>query len=297
VLQPPEDYVLNLSQVSLTAEALNLGKKSKPVPPTVVQVTTTDISGDEITATLCTLEDSNKQESLQIVFGWDEKITFSLAKGGGTGPVSLSGYLQPSPDEEDFDEEDAMNGIPVTMGESDDEDEESEEEEEEAPVAVPVKRKRQNEGASSDQAAKSKKQAKVEAPESEDESEDDEGDESKSDEEESEDDEDDDEEETTAKVDDQDGKDESDEEESDEEESDEEEDSEDEDESEPATPEDKWAADLVKKIKSEGGSLSASVLGSVARPQGIGKMKLAAFIGKRSEFKRNSKDKNKIELA
>jgi len=78
-----------------------------------------------VTSTLCTLDHNCRQASVALAFGWDEDVSFSLAKGGGAGPVSLTGYLQPSAD--GMDNEDDMYGD----GESSDEDDEEEEEEEE----------------------------------------------------------------------------------------------------------------------------------------------------------------------
>ena len=38
--------------------------------------------GDEVVATLCTLDEHCKQAAVSVTFGWDEKIEFSLLEGG-----------------------------------------------------------------------------------------------------------------------------------------------------------------------------------------------------------------------
>lgn len=72
-LRPPEEYVLNVAQVSLTPEALGLGQKGglkQKIDPTVLQVTSRNIDGDEVTSTLCILDHSCRQTSLAITFGY-----------------------------------------------------------------------------------------------------------------------------------------------------------------------------------------------------------------------------------
>jgi hypothetical protein len=125
-LQPPEEYVLNISQIALTPEAQGIGSKNglkKTIEPTVVQVSGKDINGVDVVSTVCTLDHTCRQTSCSLTFGWDEEITFSLAKGGGKGPVSITGFLQPSPDEED-----EMNGFPGDDDDDDDDDEDDDDE-------------------------------------------------------------------------------------------------------------------------------------------------------------------------
>jgi len=125
-LQPPEEYVLNIAQIALSPAAMGIGTKGgqkKTIDPTVVQVTSKDIHGQDQTTTICTLDHTCRQVSVALSFGWDEEVVFHLAKGGGAGPVSLTGYLQPSPD--GMDNEDDM------YGDGDEEDSGSEGEEEE----------------------------------------------------------------------------------------------------------------------------------------------------------------------
>jgi len=117
VFRPPEEYVLNVAQIALTAEAQGFGKTTKggkssdsklpkELPPTVVLVTSKNLQGDDVTSTVCTLDGMCRQCSVALSFGWDEDVKFSLHPAGGQGPVSLTGYLQPSP--EGMDNEDDM---------------------------------------------------------------------------------------------------------------------------------------------------------------------------------------------
>ena len=60
VLRPPEEYVLNVCQIALTAQAQGLGKGSKDkmpkeLPPTVVLVSSKNLVGEEVTSAVCTL--------------------------------------------------------------------------------------------------------------------------------------------------------------------------------------------------------------------------------------------------
>ena len=108
-LRPPEEYVLNVAQIALTPAAMGLGAKGKKgaaIEPTVVMVTSKNLQGDDVTSTVCTLDGGCKQVSVALTFGWDEDVSFSLFPGGGKGPVSITGYLQPSPD--GMDNEDDM---------------------------------------------------------------------------------------------------------------------------------------------------------------------------------------------
>jgi hypothetical protein len=125
-------------------------------------VTSKDIHGDDVTSALCTLDHTCRQTSVALTFGWDEDVVFSLAEGGGEGPVSLTGYLQPSPEvmendgfpdgdsDDDSDDEDGEGrggGEDSDEEDSDEDDEEEDDEEdddEEAPqlVAASEKRKR-----------------------------------------------------------------------------------------------------------------------------------------------------------
>jgi hypothetical protein len=101
-LRPPEEYVLNITQVALTPKAQGIGSKIKAtIDPTVLQIVSKDINGEQVVSTVCTLDHTCRQATVNLTFGWDEIVTFRLAEGGGKGPVSISGFLQPSPDEED----------------------------------------------------------------------------------------------------------------------------------------------------------------------------------------------------
>jgi hypothetical protein len=141
VLRPPEEYVLNVAQIALTAAAQGLGKTSanngnklpKVVPPTVVLVTSKNLQGEDVTSTVCTLDASCRQCSVALSFGWDEDVTFSLHPGGGQGPVSLTGYLQPSPDGMDNEDDMGYDGEEGSedSGEDDEEEEGSSEDDDE----------------------------------------------------------------------------------------------------------------------------------------------------------------------
>lgn len=153
VLRPPEEYVLNVAQIALTAAAQGLGSKAsakkgnkasdaklpQELPPTVVLVTSKNLQGDDVTSTVCTLDHGCRQCSVALSFGWDEDVTFSLHPGGGQGPVSLTGYLQPSPEGMDNEDDMGYGGEEGSeeesgeeeSGEDDDEEEGSSEEDDE----------------------------------------------------------------------------------------------------------------------------------------------------------------------
>lgn len=279
-LRPPEEYVLNVAQIALSAEAQGIGVKGGKIKsiiePTVVQVKSKDIQGNDVTSTLCTLDHTCRQVSVAVTFGWDEDVVFSLAEGGGEGPVSITGYLQPSP--EGMDNEDGMEGA---LGDSDEEDSDGNEEgkeegggsdsddgsgsEDEAPQLA--KRKRsfdldadavEARSHGKDEPKKKKKEERAPVP-------------------------------TPPKEDDSDSEDDSDEDE--EEELDEEaklggevdEDDEDDDEDEDLTPEDEYALALAEAIEDKGGECKLSALGNVPRPEGLPKTKVSVFIKKRSD--------------
>ena len=128
-VRPSEEMVLNISQVALTPEAMGLDQKKRDAVllPTVVQISSRDIRGELVKATICTLDSSCRHATVAITLGWDETIEFSLAAGGGAGPVSISGYMQPSPEELSFGPS-SMGGY---NGVEEDEDEEEEDEEDE----------------------------------------------------------------------------------------------------------------------------------------------------------------------
>ena len=149
-----------MAQVALAPKAMGFGEKKlkATIEPTVLQVTSKDLVGNDVTSTICTLDHTCRQVSVALTFGWDEEVTFSLASGGGKGPVSITGYLQPSPDGMD-NEDDMMYGgeddsdddedEDAEVGESDDDEDEDDEDEEddegdedEAPTLQPEKRKR-----------------------------------------------------------------------------------------------------------------------------------------------------------
>ena len=126
-------------------------------------MTSKDIHGDDVTSALCTLDHTCRQTSVALTFGWDEDVVFSLAEGGGEGPVSLTGYLQPSPevmendgfpdgdsdDDSNDDDGEGRGGVEDSDEEdsdedSDEDDDGEEDDDEEAPqlVAASEKRKR-----------------------------------------------------------------------------------------------------------------------------------------------------------
>mmetsp|Transcript_19656 Transcript_19656/g.38967 ORF Transcript_19656/g.38967 Transcript_19656/m.38967 type:complete len:347 (+) Transcript_19656:100-1140(+) len=129
-LRPPEEYVLNVAQIALTAEAQGIGVKGSTfkdkIKPTVVKVTSKDIHGEDVTSTLCTLDHNCRQISVALTFGWDEDVVFSLAQGGGEGPVSITGYLQPSPEDMDGDGGEEGGMYPGQFGEDEDDDSDDE---------------------------------------------------------------------------------------------------------------------------------------------------------------------------
>jgi hypothetical protein len=114
-VQPPEGYVLNLQQAALAE-----GKTDASV---IVKATTTGIDGDKLTAVLCTLRKNTcDQVGLQLVFGFDAPVQFSL---DGSGSVHISGYYQPGP-EMDGDDDD-MDDYDEDVESEDDEDDEDDE--------------------------------------------------------------------------------------------------------------------------------------------------------------------------
>lgn len=124
VMRPPEEYVLNITQVALTPEAQGFGSKGgikKTIEPTILQATTKDINGDDVVSTICTLDHTCRQATVSLCLGCDETTTFSLVAGGGKGPISMTGYLQPSPDEQD-----EMGGMSGAYGGSSDEEDDDE---------------------------------------------------------------------------------------------------------------------------------------------------------------------------
>lgn len=79
---------------------------SKPV---VLRVKTVAVSGDDIDSVLCTLRpNTNDQTLLQLVFGNDVPVKFSITGGDKDSKLYVSGYFQPAPldDDEDDDEDD-----------------------------------------------------------------------------------------------------------------------------------------------------------------------------------------------
>eukprot|EP01038_Epipyxis_sp_PR26KG_P007165 gene7165-9768_t len=116
-IQPPEGYVLNITQAALT------GKGSL-----VIKVSTISIEGDELVTVIGTLrEQKSEQFPLSLVFGYDVPTKFSVT-GDASATAYLSGYYQPAPNEDD--DEDDEDGPFGRYGE-DDEDEDDEDEDSE----------------------------------------------------------------------------------------------------------------------------------------------------------------------
>jgi hypothetical protein len=101
----------------------------KTIEPTIVLVTSKTLDGEEVTSTLCTLDHTCRHTSTALTFGWDEEVVFSLAPGGGEGPVSITGYLQPSPEGIDNEDDMMYNGEEEEEDDEDDDDEDDDDEE------------------------------------------------------------------------------------------------------------------------------------------------------------------------
>ncbi|RYG62930.1 hypothetical protein EON64_16935 [archaeon] len=120
-IQPPEGYVLNLTQATLVD-----GKEKTAYR---VKVETMAIEGDPLESILATLRAQTAENvSMSVVFGYDVPSTFSLT-GDASAAVYLSGYYQPAPQDNEDDEDDEGYGM---FGPEDDEDDEDDEEEEDS---------------------------------------------------------------------------------------------------------------------------------------------------------------------
>eukprot|EP01042_Synura_sphagnicola_P031216 gene31216-40185_t len=107
VVQPPENFVLIVTNAALDIESNNKGNVG-------LKITTDSIDGSKDSAILCTLNGEKfPQHSLNLCLGYDVESSFSLVGAkDAKGTVFLSGYFQPAPDNEgdgmDYDDEEGM---------------------------------------------------------------------------------------------------------------------------------------------------------------------------------------------
>jgi hypothetical protein len=93
-VQPPEGYVLNVTQVCLSN-----GKTDQAY---AVHVDTQAIEGDKLESVIGILRGGKTEQfSMNLVFGYDVPTTFSVTTSDkdGKAAVYLSGYYQPAPDD------------------------------------------------------------------------------------------------------------------------------------------------------------------------------------------------------
>lgn len=130
VVQPPENFVLIVTNAALDIESNNKGNVG-------LKITTDSIDGSKDSAILCTLNGEKfPQHSLNLCLGYDVESSFSLVGAkDAKGTVFLSGYFQPAPDNEgdgmDYDDEEGMFDEDDSE-EDDDEDDDEEDEDDES---------------------------------------------------------------------------------------------------------------------------------------------------------------------
>ncbi len=93
IVQPPENFVLIVTNAALDFESNNKGNVA-------VKITTESIEGETVSSILCTLNsDKFPQHNLNMCMGYDVETKFSLVGAkDAKGTVFLSGYYQPAPD-------------------------------------------------------------------------------------------------------------------------------------------------------------------------------------------------------
>lgn len=92
-VQPPENFVLIVTNAALDLESSNKGSVA-------VKLTTESIEGEKISSILGTLNPEKfPQFSLNVCLGYDVETTFSVVgPKDSKATVHLSGYYQPAPD-------------------------------------------------------------------------------------------------------------------------------------------------------------------------------------------------------
>jgi len=117
-LKPRDDHVLNITQAVLDAPSDAAGKTYQ------VTIQTKDIDGKPLSFLAVILrKNTADQANLQLVFPTEVPITLSLS--GGEGTVHLAGFLQPTPDMPESDDDEMMR----LRDEDNEEDESSDEDE------------------------------------------------------------------------------------------------------------------------------------------------------------------------
>jgi hypothetical protein len=97
-VQPPEGYVLNVTQAALVV-------KDTKSAGLVLHLKTVSVDGDPVQATICTLRPVTcDQCTLQIVLGYDVPLKF-VVEGDAKATLHISGYYQPGPDDGDSDDD------------------------------------------------------------------------------------------------------------------------------------------------------------------------------------------------